>query len=190
MARVVRRSLRLKGLPLFSLGSRWTTVSTHNLLPLHLFEPRYVELARRIQSGSSQFGYAEEYPPESGGAGVLVEASDFRWAAEEGPVFLVARGLQRFRILSAHPEALEDDTANAPLYVAHVELLPEANAESPQKRDEKPISMEKAMQSVLLNSGIEPRQVKSSSAVSSKSSNRSGRQVSQVGVSKTGRRRQ
>jgi len=122
MARIARRALRLRELPLFSLGAPWTSVveSDTNMLGLRLFEPRYLEMARRIlpPQGSGKFGYAESYPPRPGTSGMLTSVQEF----EEGKnVMVLARGERRFRILATRAEAVEG--SDQPLYIAHVQLL-------------------------------------------------------------------
>lgn len=123
MARIARRGLRLQGIPLFSLRQSFQQCSQDGGdLPLTLFEPRYVDLARRIEppKGSSQFGYIDVLQRHPGGGGVLVEAKNLQWLSQEGPCELVAHGLRRFRVLSLRTvEASE----GAPLYLAHVQLL-------------------------------------------------------------------
>lgn len=133
MARIARRSLRIQALPLFSLGKPWQSVcDAGGILALRLFEPRYVELARRVfpPTGPGKFGYAEVYPPRPGGAGVLAQVEEFRWsttgAAAGGngtsqAALLSARGARRFRILAVSEE--EVVPTKPPLYVAHVQLL-------------------------------------------------------------------
>ncbi|CAJ1346665.1 unnamed protein product [Effrenium voratum] len=123
MARIARRCLRVKDLPLFSLQHSFRELAEYSgELALNLFEPRYVELARRIAPpGPSQFGYAQVLQHKAGGRGMLVGASNFNWHdPKEGPVVLTARGLQRFRILSVQSEEVE---GGDPLYLAHVQLL-------------------------------------------------------------------
>eukprot|EP00439_Symbiodinium_sp_Y106_P060457 s1995_g8.t3 len=74
MARIVRRSLRLPGLPLFSLGQPWHSVmNSEGKLALSLYQAQYVDVARKILASSNkQFGYAESYPPREGTAGAPV----------------------------------------------------------------------------------------------------------------------
>lgn len=124
MARIARRGLRLQNLPLFSLQKPWHDVTGElGKLPLNLFEPRYVELARRIEppDGSGQFGYTDVTQRRRHGRGMLAEASDFQWVRSEGPVQLVASGMQRFRILSIRTEEVKDGAP--PLHFARVQLL-------------------------------------------------------------------
>jgi len=143
MARVARRSLRIQALPLFSLGQPWQSVcNSSSVIPLRLFEPRYLELARRAlpPKGKGEFGYSEQYPPKVGTSGVLARAEDCRWSppkvggssgGEEQQtrttrrleVFLNAHAVRRFRILSVKPEVV--DPKQPPLYVANVQLLEE-----------------------------------------------------------------
>eukprot|EP00928_Gymnodinium_smaydae_P035140 TRINITY_DN24787_c0_g1_i1.p1 TRINITY_DN24787_c0_g1~~TRINITY_DN24787_c0_g1_i1.p1 ORF type:complete len:298 (+),score=77.36 TRINITY_DN24787_c0_g1_i1:56-895(+) len=142
MARIARRGLRLRELPLFSLGSSWQSVAdASGKLALRLFEQRYLELARRVlpPRGAGKFGYAEGYPPRAGGTGVLAEVEDYRWGGKEqlasaagsmvggggglpeGQVLLSARDGGRFRILSVRQEEIV--SGSPPLYLAHVQLL-------------------------------------------------------------------
>jgi len=93
-----------------------------------------VELARRCfpPVGGGKFGYSEEYPPRTGGAGVVAEVEGFRWDSDgenepsekqDGPVLLSALAAKRFRILAVRDEEVVRDMP--PLYVAHVQLLEE-----------------------------------------------------------------
>lgn len=142
MARIARRGLRIKALPLFSLGEPWQSVcDATGTLGLRLFEPRYVELARRVlpPKGDGKFGYAEAYPPREGGAGILAQVENYRWdsggsggsgerqggwQSAEAPgevAYLSAIAARRFRILKVRPQ--EVAPSKAPLFVAHVQLL-------------------------------------------------------------------
>jgi len=128
MARIARRSLRIANLPLFSLQRPWQEVmDAEGTLPLNLFEPRYVELARKIErpNGSQQFGYTDVSQRRKSGRGVLLQAGDMRWMSRGGPVQLVASGLQRFRILSLQSETVGKHLP--PLSLAHVQLLVDAD---------------------------------------------------------------
>ncbi|CAL1126618.1 unnamed protein product [Cladocopium goreaui] len=124
MARLARRSLRIKDLPIFSLSQSFRDLADTELpeLPLNFFEPRYVELARRIAppKGDGKFGYTQVVQRRKGGRGMLVAARDFRWSGSDGPVVFFARGLRRFRILSVRSESMKQGD---PLYKAHVQLL-------------------------------------------------------------------
>ena len=88
-------------------------------LPLHLFEARYVELARRAER-HGQFGYAETLQRRKGGRGMLVSARNFRWMGPQGPVVVFAKPLQRFRVVALRHEAMKE---GEPLYTARVQLL-------------------------------------------------------------------
>eukprot|EP00927_Polykrikos_kofoidii_P033033 TRINITY_DN27987_c0_g1_i2.p1 TRINITY_DN27987_c0_g1~~TRINITY_DN27987_c0_g1_i2.p1 ORF type:complete len:294 (-),score=62.84 TRINITY_DN27987_c0_g1_i2:28-909(-) len=151
MARIARRSLRLTDLPLFSLGKPWKHVAdVKDRLDLRLYEPRYVELARRVlpPTGNGRFGYAECYPPMRGESGVLVQADGHRWIGEaaaddpagvyeesrQGQVLLSSKKERRFRILSVREE--EVDGSSEPLFVGHVQLLEDHDvARLPKKKD-------------------------------------------------------
>lgn len=129
MARIVRRSLQIKELPLFSLGKPWQSVCDESgSLALRFFEPRYVELARRVcpPSGAGNFGYAENYPPKVGSSGVLAQIEKYAWegAPDANQTALIkSHAAKRFRILSVREEKVNE--SKAPLYVARVQLLTE-----------------------------------------------------------------
>lgn len=115
-------------IPLFSLPQPWSLVAdSRGDLPLRFYEPRYVELARRIEppAGNALFGYAERGdPPEPGDSGVLVNGRQFRWLGptSRGPIGVTANtDGRRFRVLSVRAEKAEGD--QPPLYVGHVQLL-------------------------------------------------------------------
>mmetsp|Transcript_51207 Transcript_51207/g.132093 ORF Transcript_51207/g.132093 Transcript_51207/m.132093 type:complete len:140 (-) Transcript_51207:348-767(-) len=125
MARIVRRSLRVQGLPLMSMPAPWGVVAdASNVFPVGANEPRYLELARRIEGpeGSQQFGYTETSQRKPGGLGVLVKAEQIRWLEGLGTsspeaVHLTGRGMQPFRILAMKKEE------STGLHTAHVQLL-------------------------------------------------------------------
>ncbi|CAK0886458.1 unnamed protein product [Prorocentrum cordatum] len=125
MARIARRSLRLREVPLFSLRGGMPR-GDGGETALNLFEPRYVELARRANPSTSrgQFGYTDVAQRRKGGSGVLVkiDESGMRWASKEGPVSVFGRGQRRFRVLSLAAEQVGDGST-APLHVACVQLL-------------------------------------------------------------------
>eukprot|EP00434_Breviolum_minutum_P037894 symbB.v1.2.033602.t1/scaffold4196.1/size83517/10 len=135
MARIARRSLRIHGLPLFSLGHPWSSVvNAEGKLALSLFEPRFVEIVGKLlpPSGDARFGYAESYPPRERTAGVLVNIEDHRWINEGHEEFVAGYGSDpqvqvlanangRFRILKARREQRD----GIDLYYANVQLLSE-----------------------------------------------------------------
>lgn len=133
MARIARRSLRIQSLPLFSLDKPWQSVCDDSgALSLRFFEPRYVELARRVlpPGGDGNFGYAEKYPPRAGKSGVLARVEQHKWEGDDVPgqdpatataVRLSARAAKRFRILSVRAQEVEP--SKPPLFLAHVQLL-------------------------------------------------------------------
>lgn len=124
MARIARRSLRITSLPLFSLGEPWRSVANkQGELALRLFEPRYLELARRVlpPAGNGDFGYSEGYPPRVGDSGVLARIGNLKWSLDLSEVHIVASCLRRFRVLGVREEQVEG--SQPPLYVGHVQLL-------------------------------------------------------------------
>lgn len=129
MARIARRGLRIPGLPLFSLGKPWQSVcDAEGSLSLRFFEPRYVELARRVlpPAGEGKFGYAETYPPKAGSGGVLVQVEQFRWdppnpRQDRTTAILITRAARRFRVLGVREDEVQ--AGESPLFVAHVQLL-------------------------------------------------------------------
>eukprot|EP00435_Cladocopium_sp_Y103_P027014 s1175_g6.t1 len=135
MARICRRSLRIRGVPLFSLGHPWSSVvNAEGKLALSLFEPRFVEAAGKLlpPSGDARFGYAESYPPRERTAGVLANIEDHRWIEQGHEEFVAGYGSDpqvqvlanhggRFRILKAWGEHRD----GIDLYYAHIQLLAE-----------------------------------------------------------------
>lgn len=155
MARIARRSLRIKRLPLFSLGEPWQyACDQEGYVSLRLFEPRYVELARRVlpNNGDGSFGYSETYPPKVGGSGVLARVEQFRWEPEGPPskaavaggnagghtALIHAAASRRFRILSHREE--EVVVGKPPLYVAHVQLIEDRDVARPWRRPSSAVS--------------------------------------------------
>ena len=116
-------------LPLFPLG---TVLFPGGLLPLRVFEQRYLEMAKDCLRESAPFGVCLIREGAEVGAPALPEsvgclASILHWDMQQlGLLQIVALGGQRFRILERRLQA--DGLARA-----HVELLPEeADAEVPQ----------------------------------------------------------
>jgi Lon protease-like protein len=119
----------LRDLPLFPLG---TVLFPGGLLPLRVFEQRYLEMAKGCLRDSSPFGVCLIREGAEVGAPALPEsvgclASILHWDMQQlGLLQIVALGGQRFRILERRLQA--DGLARA-----HVELLPEeVDAEIPQ----------------------------------------------------------
>ena len=119
MARIARRALRRRDVPIFSLASPWSKISnSEGLCPLRLFEPRYVELARRIEppNGEALFGYTEVSERKRAGRGMLLQCvGPFKWEGprSDGPVSIVAKKLQPFRILGLRQSQHEHDLGSA-----------------------------------------------------------------------------
>ncbi|WP_377639163.1 LON peptidase substrate-binding domain-containing protein [Oryzobacter terrae] len=123
----------METLPLFPLG---TVLLPGARLPLQLFEPRYLELARRLAERAEEdrrFGVVlirtgHEVGPESVRdlQGTGCEARVDAMALAEGPVgtvvHLVATGVRRFRL-----EGL-DETAGTPFTTGEVTWLDEPSA--------------------------------------------------------------
>jgi Lon protease-like protein len=78
-------------------------------LPLHIFEPRYLRMINECHQQKQPFGVVLVRPeseplreePFSVGTMAMIEALD---RMEDGRMNLIARGSQRFRILSQHRE--------------------------------------------------------------------------------------
>ncbi|CAE7554092.1 unnamed protein product [Symbiodinium sp. CCMP2592] len=125
MARIARRALRIKELPLFSLRQPFPEIGQPSgELALNMFEDRYVELVRRLESGKSpHFGYTAISHRRVRGRGVLLNGRGFRWVGsrKSGPVVLQARALDRFRILSIRSEVVKE--GSDPLYIATVQTF-------------------------------------------------------------------
>jgi len=93
-------------LPLFPLN---VVLFPGEELPLHIFEPRYRLMINECDKGGKPFGVVLMRPeseylreePYSVGTMAEIEALD---RLEDGRMNLIARGLQRFRILSQHRE--------------------------------------------------------------------------------------
>ncbi len=97
-------------LPMFPLPGVWLFPGA--LLPLHVFEPRYVEMVEHalaaadgaLAIGTLRPGYEADYegrPPVYPllGAGVILAAHD----REDGRYDIVVRGLERVRLMREHP---------------------------------------------------------------------------------------
>ena len=109
---------------LFPLG---TVLFPGGLLPLRIFEPRYVDMISRCMREDELFGVVQIYQGTETSStvhtapiGTCARIVDFETLAD-GLLGLLCRGERRFRILSA---TREDDGLNR----AAVEWLPEAPA--------------------------------------------------------------
>ncbi|GAB3600162.1 hypothetical protein GCM10027446_33190 [Angustibacter peucedani] len=98
-------------LPLFPLG---TVLVPGEVLPLHVFEPRYLDLVRDLLAGDAQrFGVVAIRQGHEVGAGRLAALYDVGCAAEvlevdhrdDGSVDLVTVGRERFRLDQLDPDA-------------------------------------------------------------------------------------
>jgi uncharacterized protein len=109
--------------PMFPLGS---VLFPHALLPLHVFEPRYLALTERCLAGDREFGVVLiERGHEVGGGDTRFDVGTVARIVrggqlDDGRVLLVAVGVQRLRVL----EWLPDD----PFPRARVERLDDSNA--------------------------------------------------------------
>lgn len=99
-------------IPLFPLH---TVLFPGNLLPLRIFEPRYVDMVGDCMRGSSPFGvvlirHGSETgaPAQTVDVGSLAEIIDFN-QGDDGMLHITARAGPRFRILSRRiePDALQ-----------------------------------------------------------------------------------
>jgi Lon protease-like protein len=106
--------------PLFPLK---TVLFPGGVLPLRIFEPRYVDMVKRCMRDASAFGVVLiRNGVEAGGAaathsvGTLAQIVDFDQLPDK-LLGITCRGTQRFRVIDSH---LQDDG----LHIAHIELLP------------------------------------------------------------------
>lgn len=111
-------------IPLFPLN---TVLFPGGVLPLRIFEPRYLDMVGRCMREGSEFGVVliREGVEAGGGAsvfslGTLAQIVDFDQLPDK-LLGITTRGTRRFRVLSARTE---DDG----LHVARVEVLPEPDS--------------------------------------------------------------
>ena len=95
----------LRRLPLFVLP---TVLFPGALLPLHVFEPRYRQMAARCLETDKRFGVlyhdGERWGPfalREGGIGCVAEIVRFQ-PLPDGRSLLLTQGLERFRIVDEH----------------------------------------------------------------------------------------
>jgi hypothetical protein len=110
----------------------------HELVPLHIFEPRYREMTRRCLEAKEALALAQLRPitrreQEQGvvprvlpiiGVGIIAESEHL----EDGRYNIVVEGLARARII-------EELAADSPYRVVRAELLEDVGAESQEARD-------------------------------------------------------
>lgn len=125
MARIARRGLQLRNLPLFSLAEPvpWQSqAAADGTAAFRLKEPSHLELARRVlpPNGDGKFGFVEG-ASKAGGPGIIAQVQDFQWSADKSTVAVRSRGSRRFRILGCKEHEIE--TGQPPLLLAKVQLL-------------------------------------------------------------------
>jgi uncharacterized protein len=110
----------LRETPLFPLN---TVLFPGGVLPLRIFEPRYVDMVKRCMREGGTFGVVLiRKGVEAGGdaaiheIGTLAQIVDFDQLPDK-LLGITCRGTQRFRTIDSH---VQDDG----LCVAHIELLP------------------------------------------------------------------
>ncbi len=117
--------------PMFPLGC---VLFPHALLPLHVFEPRYLALTERCLAGDKEFGVVLiERGHEVGGGDARFDVGTVARIVqggrlEDGRVLLVTVGVQRLRVL----DWLPDD----PFPLARVERLDDMIAADPARVQE------------------------------------------------------
>lgn len=142
MARIARRALRIRDLPLLCPGKPWSSMSdASGNLAVRLYLPEELEFARRVLPpiGSGRFGYAEKSDPEKGNVGILAQVEGYRWESDDQDeisgrilgepnalnqptaVVISARAEVKFRVLSTQPHEVE--SGESPLYTAHIQQL-------------------------------------------------------------------
>lgn len=93
-----------ESLPLFPLQ---TVLFPEALLPLRIFESRYIDMVRECMRGGHGFGVVARFPEDEQGAawhariGTEALITDFT-TLEDGLLGLATRGQRRFQILSTH----------------------------------------------------------------------------------------
>jgi Lon protease-like protein len=114
-------------------------------LPLHIFEPRYVEMTRAALDDNRLIGMVLVKPGSDpadcysvGCAGVITHVEE----VEGGRYNIVLRGLQKFRILG------EDETSDKPYRTASIEGIPEGPLDKAALKDERA-----RLEALLVSSG-------------------------------------
>ena len=111
-----------KILPIFFYND---TLFPYSPLSLHLFEPRYRVMCKRIVNGGRKFAYLpcyHSYSAAAGDIGVVADLTDVEFLPD-GRALLQAKCKDRFRVLEAW---VEDGTQG--LHWCRVELLPDLPA--------------------------------------------------------------
>ena len=145
-------------LPLFPLG---TVLFPTNLLPLRIFEPRYVDLIGRCMRDNAGFGVVAlasgteiGRPGQTHACGTVARIVDFD-QGRDGLLNVVIRGQERFRVIrtTIQPDNLLignvvqlDDVAQLPIpdeFKALTELFDEINStvEVPQMAGPAPVTV-------------------------------------------------
>src|SRR5699024_6973494 len=91
--------------PDYALFPLPTVVFPDGIMPLRIFEPRYLDLVAMCMKGSTGFGVCAPRPSNSGdfsepnSIGTLVEIIDFD-RLDDGCLGITVEGRRRFRVLS------------------------------------------------------------------------------------------
>lgn len=101
MSEALEKVSGVKFLPLFPLS---VVLLPYELLPLHIFEPRYRQMLKDIQADNNLFGLSYFDPedsdltvPEVGSIGCVAEVRDVQ-TLEDGRSNIVTTGLVRYRL--------------------------------------------------------------------------------------------
>lgn len=93
--------LVIESLPLFPLG---VVLYPHERLPLHIFEPRYVDLVNFCLDYDEPFGVILSDEGEMADVGCTARIRKVAARYEDGKMDVVARGERRFRLVEVHQE--------------------------------------------------------------------------------------
>ncbi|MBW3666210.1 MAG: LON peptidase substrate-binding domain-containing protein [Actinobacteria bacterium] len=125
--------IAVRELPMFPLG---TVLLPGSVLPLYLFEPRYVEMYGDIVSGDREFGVVLiERGPAAGGEDVRFDHGTIARMVgsathDDGTISIVTVGTRRIRVESwldpaPYPSALVETLRDDPLSEIGVEFIDE-----------------------------------------------------------------
>jgi Lon protease-like protein len=152
-------ALTLQSLPLFPLG---TVLFPGGVLPLRVFEVRYLDMIAKCRKAGAPFGVvsltqgSEVRQPGSTEAfssvGTLATISEYE-APRPGLMMIRATGAQRFRITSR-------DQLKHGLWIANVERLPDdVNVAIPADLQNAATALKQLIHSLELKSGGDPAQM-------------------------------
>ena len=154
--------------PLFPLG---LVALPHEVVPLHIFEPRYREMVAECLESQSEFGIVWASEDGLRQIGCACEIAEVLERHEDGRMDILTRGTRPFRLVEAHehlpyptgtvewlddkPEQSDSETAEA-AHQAYANLVEQATDAEPER--ERVAAMSAYAMAATVDFGLEAKQ--------------------------------